>query len=92
VFAGLLTSADVPTTVAPLPEEEVLYSVSRGNRKARFCSIFVFQTEPSDGLEPSTPSLPCFALPEGARGTALDCGFSLLLRSFRCQSHHSLEP
>ena len=38
--------------------EEGLYSVSNGNKKAPICSGFVLQKEPSDGLEPSTPSLP----------------------------------
>ena len=38
--------------------KEVLYSVSGGNKKATICSGFVFLKEPSDGLEPSTPSLP----------------------------------
>jgi hypothetical protein len=38
--------------------KEVLYSVSSGNKKAAICSGFVFLKEPSDGLEPSTPSLP----------------------------------
>jgi hypothetical protein len=41
-----------------LPFREVLYSVTRGNKKAAICSGFVFLREPSDGLEPSTPSLP----------------------------------
>jgi hypothetical protein len=41
-----------------LPIKEVLSSVSSGNRKAAICSDFVLLKEPSDGLEPSTPSLP----------------------------------
>jgi hypothetical protein len=40
-----------------LPRKEVLYSVSSGNKEAATCSGFVFLKEPSDGLEPSTPSL-----------------------------------
>jgi hypothetical protein len=42
----------------PLLEEEVLYCVSSGNKKAAFCSGLVDLNKPSDGLEPSTPSLP----------------------------------
>jgi hypothetical protein len=38
--------------------KEVLSSVSSGNKKAAICSGFIFLKEPSDGLEPSTPSLP----------------------------------
>jgi hypothetical protein len=41
-----------------LPFTEVLYSATRGNKKAAICSGFAFLKEPSDGLEPSTPSLP----------------------------------
>jgi hypothetical protein len=41
-----------------LPNEEVLHSVHRGNKEAAFYSGFVIRKEPSDGLEPSTPSLP----------------------------------
>jgi hypothetical protein len=38
--------------------EEALHSVHRGNKEAAFYSGFVIPKEPSDGLEPSTPSLP----------------------------------
>ncbi len=41
-----------------LPIKEVLSSVSSGNRKAAICSDCVLLKEPSDGLEPLTPSLP----------------------------------
>ena len=44
--------------VDPLLAEEVLRSVRSGNKKAAICSGFVLLKEPSDGLEPSTPSLP----------------------------------
>jgi hypothetical protein len=36
----------------------MLCGVGYGNKKAAFCSGFVVPQEPSDGLEPSTPSLP----------------------------------
>jgi hypothetical protein len=42
----------------PLSDQEVLYRVSSGNENVAICSGFVFNKEPSDGLEPSTPSLP----------------------------------
>jgi hypothetical protein len=45
-----------------LLSKEVLYSATRSNKKAAIRSDFVFLKEPSDGLEPSTPSLwegPC---------------------------------
>jgi hypothetical protein len=37
---------------------EVVNSVHHGNKKAEFCSGFAILNKPSDGLEPSTPSLP----------------------------------
>jgi hypothetical protein len=46
-------------TTDPLLVKEVVHSVHHGNKKAIFCSGFVVQKKPSDGLEPSTPSLPC---------------------------------
>jgi len=46
-------------TLDPLRVREVLYGVSLGNNEVAICSDFVFSKEPSDGLEPSTPSLPC---------------------------------
>jgi hypothetical protein len=50
---------DAPSTNPdPLLLREVLCSVHFGNKKAAFCSGFVVLEEPSDGLEPSTPSLP----------------------------------
>ena len=42
-----------------LPNQEVLYGVNNSNKKAPICSDFTPQKEPSDGLEASTPSLPC---------------------------------
>jgi hypothetical protein len=36
----------------------VVRSVQYGNKKAAFCGGFVVPDKPSDGLEPSTPSLP----------------------------------
>jgi hypothetical protein len=46
--------------------------------------------KPSDGLEPSTPSLPWrIRRREGDVGTALVCRISLLLQYFRCQAHPS---
>jgi hypothetical protein len=42
----------------PLLGKDVLRRVHRGNRKAAFCSGSVVSDKPSDGLEPSTPSLP----------------------------------
>jgi hypothetical protein len=38
-----------------------IHSGHRGNKEAAFYSGFVIPKEPSDGLEPSTPSLPCAA-------------------------------
>src|SRR2546430_3609968 len=66
-----------------LPIKEVLSSVSSGNRKAAICSDFVLLIEPSDGLEPSIPSLPCCvassvaALSEGQRRVRGDGGMTL---------------
>ncbi len=45
------------TTIEHLPTKEVINSVNHGNKKGAFCSDFLFQDKPSDGLEPSTP--PC---------------------------------
>ena len=45
-------------TLDPLRVREMLYGVSLGNNEVAICSDFVFSKEPSDGLEPSTPS-PC---------------------------------
>ena len=45
-----------PATIDPLLIGEAPYSVSGGNKKSAICSGFVLQKEPSDGLEPSTPS------------------------------------
>jgi hypothetical protein len=53
------------TSIDPLIVREVLHSVHHGNNKAAFCSGFVITNKPSDGLEPSTPSLPC--APNGNR-------------------------
>jgi hypothetical protein len=48
--------------------------------------------KPSDGLEPSTPSLPWrFRAPEWAGETALVMAFSLQLRHFVFLAHPSLE-
>jgi hypothetical protein len=41
-----------------LLSREVLSVVGHGNKEATICSGFVVLKEPSDGLEPSTPSLP----------------------------------
>jgi hypothetical protein len=38
--------------------KEVLDGVDRGNKKPPICGQFLCRREPSDGLEPSTPSLP----------------------------------
>jgi hypothetical protein len=47
-------------------------------RKAAFCSGFVVPDKPSDGLEPSTPSLPWrFGGGTGGYGRALAIMFSL---------------
>ena len=53
--------------------KEVLYSVSSGNKKAAICSGFVFLKEPSDGLEPSTPSLPWRIRASATRPTNSAC-------------------
>jgi hypothetical protein len=37
---------------------EVLSGVGHDNEKPPICGRFCFRKEPSDGLEPSTPSLP----------------------------------
>jgi hypothetical protein len=55
VFAGESGFCTVAASVDPLLGEEVLYSVSSGNKKTPICSGFVLLKEPSDGLEPSTP-------------------------------------
>ena len=57
MIAGYLDGPLVPTTIDVLLDGEVLCSVGHGNKKAAICSDFVVSTEPSDGLEPSTPSL-----------------------------------
>ena len=54
-LSGLMPNT---TSIDPLLVTEVLYSVHHGNNKAAFCSGFVIANKPSDGLEPSTPSLP----------------------------------
>jgi hypothetical protein len=41
-----------------LLSREVLSGVGHGNKKPPICGRFCFPKEPSDGLEPSTPSLP----------------------------------
>jgi hypothetical protein len=41
-----------------LLSREVLSGVGHGNKKQPICGRFCFRKEPSDGLEPSTPSLP----------------------------------
>ena len=51
--------------------KEVLYSVSSGNQQAAICSGFAFLKEPSDGLEPSTPSLPCTSDGNRSQPTAM---------------------
>ena len=61
-----------------LPNEEVLHSVHRGNKEAACYSGFVIPKEPSDGLEPSTPSLPWrFSGGTGVHGRALTLTFLL---------------
>jgi hypothetical protein len=42
------------TTADALPEREVLYALSLGNKKPPLCGDF----KPSPGLEPGTASLP----------------------------------
>jgi len=42
----------------PLPSKEVVGSVYHGNKKPPFAATSWLNTKPSDGLEPSTPSLP----------------------------------
>ena len=53
--SGLERRASVLHRRDALPAKEVLYHTTRDNKKPRFAGIL----EPSDGLEPSTPSLPC---------------------------------
>lgn len=69
---------DAPSTNPdPLLAREVLCSVHLGNKKAAFCSGFVVPEEPSDGLEPSTPSLTMEVQGRSRRPPAgtRDCGF-----------------
>ena len=46
------------TNTDPHLVKEVLDGVDRGNKKPPICGRFLCRREPSDGLEPSTPSLP----------------------------------
>ncbi len=45
-------------SVEHLPDSEVVYGFKIGNKKQPICGQFCYSKEPSDGLEPSTPSLP----------------------------------
>jgi hypothetical protein len=48
LFAGVLIALGCPDDRRPLPDQEVLCSVSSGNKKVAICSGFVFQKEPSE--------------------------------------------
>jgi hypothetical protein len=48
----------IPPDGTALLSREVLSGVGHGNKKPPICGRFCFRKEPSDGLEPSTPSLP----------------------------------
>ena len=66
---------------------EVLRDAGSDNRTGQFAGDFLL-LEPSDGLEPSTPSLPWRVRAAGGdRGTALVCRISLLTTCFRRQPH-----
>jgi hypothetical protein len=70
---------------------EVVCGAITDNKSPRFPGIFFLQ-EPSDGLEPSTPSLPWRfrAAGEGLRNSAC-CGVFPATTSFVGQTHPSLE-
>ena len=53
-FKPNLRPAEAPSTADTLLVKEVLLCTSPDNKNPRFAGIL----EPSDGLEPSTPSLP----------------------------------
>jgi hypothetical protein len=76
-------------TAPPSLCKEVPYSVSSGNQKAPICSGFVFLKEPSDGLEPSIPSLPWNVSGNGWQPVATDfacfCGFAVRRFAAGCQ-------
>jgi hypothetical protein len=73
------------TSIDPLLVREVLHSVHHGNNKAAFCSGFVITNKPSDGLEPSTPSLPWkFWSGTGVRERPPATTFVLQIEPSRC--------
>jgi hypothetical protein len=57
-FAGVLISPAVPDDHQPPPSRGGALQCPLRQQKAAICSGFVFNKEPSDGLGPSTPSLP----------------------------------
>jgi hypothetical protein len=78
----------VPTTVDHLLSKEVLDALNTDNKNLRFAGIL----EPSDGLEPSTPSLPWrLRSPAGDAETALGGALSLQSASFTAFSKFSLK-
>jgi hypothetical protein len=75
-----------------LPILEVLYGVVKGNKKAAVCSDFGSLEEPSDGLEPSTPSLPWRIRASATRQqNGLTSALSLQHSRFFCPPHPFLE-
>jgi hypothetical protein len=71
---------------------EVLCAACLDNRTSRFAGTS-WRIEPSDGLEPSTPSLPSrFREGLGITGNRLLASYSLHLRRFGRLSHPFLEP
>jgi hypothetical protein len=58
----------IPPDGTALLSREVLSGVGHGNKKPPICGRFCFRKEPSNGLEPLTPSLPSWR--EGVDGSA----------------------
>jgi hypothetical protein len=78
------------TNTDPLLVREVLDGVDGGNKKPPICGRFLCRREPSDGLEPSTPSLPWNASGNRSQPTATVFAF---LSRFRGRSIcHRLPP